>query len=58
MKITTFCKNPRTGAVSEEHELRPGYNEFYLPAVCDQRKDMWIKATDENGEEITLHLKW
>jgi len=61
MKIRMFVKQQLANGdvmVSEDHELKVGkYNEFYLPVICDSRKEAWIIVTDDSGEETKLHLK-
>lgn len=57
-RIRFFCRDQKTGARSEERDLEIGkYNEFYLPAAVDRRKEIWVVATFE-GVETKLHLKW
>ncbi len=58
-EIQIYCKDRRTGSVSEQSKLKLGtYNEFYLPALLDHRdREMWITATDSDGNETRLHLK-
>lgn len=41
---------------SEEHDLRPGYNEFYLPSV-GPNEELWVKVTSDHERDYTLHLK-
>ena len=56
MRVRMWKSKIKTGAHSEEHDLHPGYNEFYLPSV-NQDEELWVRVSEDDGTETVLHLK-